>query len=63
MRSSMKSLLRIPEELIVQTQVTNAGDSNKRLWRVYMCPHTTIYVSSYYYVCVFILLIYAYKRR
>jgi hypothetical protein len=22
----------------------------------YMCPHTTIYVSSYYYVCVLILL-------
>ena len=23
---------------------------------LYMCPHTAIYVSSYYYICVLILL-------
>jgi hypothetical protein len=26
------------------------------IYAIYMCPHTTIYVSSYYYICVLILL-------
>jgi hypothetical protein len=29
----------------------------------YMCPHTTIYVSSYYYICVLIILLYLERQQ
>ncbi len=38
--------------LVVQRHETDA----KVLILLYMCPHTTIYVSSYYYICVLIRL-------
>ncbi len=33
-----------------------AREADFRCTAVHMCPHTTIYVSSYYYVCVLIIL-------
>ncbi len=32
------------------------------LIQIHMCPHTTIYESSYYYICVLILLLYMHVR-
>jgi hypothetical protein len=48
----MKALLRLSYGSMKQPN----AELEVQVIYCYMCPHTTIYVSSYYYICVLILL-------
>jgi hypothetical protein len=48
--------LSLPSKLLGNAVLGAAGSAySVGQVLLYMCPHTTIYVSSYYYICVLIL--------